>query len=51
MILDGTPLGTLNNLTNLSIPTFGASAVVTLNPSFTVGVGNHTLKVYTKNEK
>ena len=49
MILDNVAVGTLTSFTGLSVPTFGSSAVLNLSPSFTVGAGTHTLKVYTTN--
>ena len=49
MILDDIPLGSLNTLNNLLIPTFSSSAPVSLTPSFTVAPGAHVLKIFTIN--
>jgi len=49
MILDNVPLGTLQNITGLAVPSFGSSAPVTLTPGFTFTTGTHTFKVFTRN--
>lgn len=49
MILDGTPLGTLNSISGLSIASFNSSATLSLTPGFSVGAGTHTFKAYTIN--
>jgi hypothetical protein len=49
MILDGVALPGLTSLTGLAVPTFGSSAALTITPTFSVGPGTHTLRVYTTN--
>jgi len=48
MLLDGLPVGIINNVTDLNLTTFSTSKTITITPGFTPAPGLHTLKVYTK---
>jgi len=48
MLLDGLPIGTINNITGLNLTTFNNSGTITITPGFVPVPGVHTLKVYTK---
>ncbi len=48
MLLDGLPIGDINNLTGLDLTTFNTSKAFILTPGFTPAPGPHTLKVFTK---
>ncbi|MEP7107523.1 MAG: T9SS type A sorting domain-containing protein [Ferruginibacter sp.] len=49
MLLDGSPLGGITAINNLSLATFASSPVINLLPDFEPAAGAHELKIYTRN--